>query len=212
MKEDMLCDMADLALDKDSPSESVLNNWENYAKQALMMFYPHRTTDDLRLNGSFWSKFVQVGGLTPYEPNGNLRDNNNLRESKHLWEKGKDILHNIQARKTMEHDMSRPPDPIQLQTTKSKSTGERANTNIDKDYMEDKYDIEISDFDVDLGELKEAEEHFLEAIPCKQLRDSDAMIENATIFKENVVQLTPESDSFLVTTSDTASDVDNSNN
>ena len=50
--------------------------------------------------------------------------------------------------------------------------------------MEDNYDIEISDFDVDLGELKEAEEHFLEAIPREQLRDSDTMIEKATIFKE----------------------------
>ena len=58
--------------------------------------------------------------------------------------------------------MSRPPDPIQLQKTKSKSTGERAKTNIDDDCMEDNYDIEISDFDVDLGKLKEAEEHFLD--------------------------------------------------
>ena len=61
MKEDMLCDMAELALDKDSPSESVLISRENYAKQALMMFYPHRTINDLMLNGSFWSKFVQFG-------------------------------------------------------------------------------------------------------------------------------------------------------
>ena len=84
--------------------------------------------------------------------------------------KGKDILHNIQARQTMEYDMSRPPDPIQLQTTKSKSTGERAKTSIDMDYMEDEYDIEISNFDVDLGEFKETEEHFLEveAIPRKK--------------------------------------------
>ena len=68
MKENMLCDIADLALDKDSPSESVLVSRENYAKQALMMFYPHRTINDIMLNGSFWSKFVQVGGLTPYQP------------------------------------------------------------------------------------------------------------------------------------------------
>ena len=106
------------------------------------------------LNGTFWSKFVQVGGLTPYAPNVNVRDNKSLRESKHFWEKGKDILHNIQARKTIEHDMSRLPDPIQLQTTKSKSTGERAKTNIDGHYMEDNYVTEINDFDVDLGEFK----------------------------------------------------------
>ena len=34
--------------------------------------------------------------------------------------------------------------------------------------MEDKYDIEISDFDVDLGKFKEAEEHFQEVIPRDQ--------------------------------------------
>ena len=131
MKEDMLCDIADLVLDKNLPSESVLVCRENYAKQALMMFYPYRTIDNWRLNNSFWSNFVQVGGLTPYKPNNNLRDNNCLRESKHFWEKGKDIFHNIQVRQTMEHDMSRPSDPIQLQTRKSKSTGERVKTNID---------------------------------------------------------------------------------
>ena len=79
-------------------------------------------------------------------------------------------------------------------------------------YMEDNYDIEISDFDVDLDELKEAEEHFLEAIPREQLRDSGAMIKKATIFKENVVQLTPKSDSFVVTTSDSANEADNNSN
>ena len=46
--------------------------------------------------------------------------------------------------------------------------------------MEDKQDIEMSDFDVDLGEFKEADERFLEAIPRAQLRDSDAIIKKAT--------------------------------
>ena len=82
MKEGMLCNIADLALDKCLPSESVLVCWGNYAKQALMMFYPHRTIADLTLNGGFWSKFVQVAGLTPYAPNVNVMDNNCLRESK----------------------------------------------------------------------------------------------------------------------------------
>ena len=109
--------------------------------------------------------------------------------------------------------MSRPSDPIQLQTTKSKkNTGKRSKTNIDKDYMEDQYDIEISNFDVNLGEFKEAEERFLEAISRKQLRDSDAIIKKATFFEENVIKLSLESDSFLVTTSDPGNDVENSSN
>ena len=137
MKENMLCDIAALALGKDSATENVVTYRENYAKQALMMFYPHRTIDNIMVDNSFWSKFVQVGGLTPYEPKSNDLKNASLRESKHFWEKGKDILHNIQARRTMEHDMSRPPDPIQFQTKKSKSTGERAKSNVDDDYMEE---------------------------------------------------------------------------
>ena len=43
MKEGILCDIADLALDKRLPNESILLCRGNYAKQALMMFYPHRT-------------------------------------------------------------------------------------------------------------------------------------------------------------------------
>ena len=183
MKEGMLCGIADLALDKRLSNESVLVCRKNYAKQALMMFYPRRTIGDLRLNCSFWSKFVQVGGLMPYSPNVNVMDNYFLRKSKYFWERARTFytIH-IQVRQTMEHDMSLPPDPIQLQTTKSKSTGERTKINTDKDYMEDKCDIEISAFDADLGEFREAEEHFIEAIPREQLRDSNAIIKIATCF------------------------------
>ena len=120
MKEDMLCDIAALALDDDSASESVLICRENYAKQALMMFYPHRSINDLMRNNSFGGKFVEVGGLTPYNPRvDKTRNINNLRETRCFWEKGKDILHNIQARQTMENEMKRPLDPVQIQTKKS---------------------------------------------------------------------------------------------
>ena len=58
MRENMLCDIAALALDKDSASESVVIYRENYAKQALLMFYPHMTINDIMLDNSFWKKFV----------------------------------------------------------------------------------------------------------------------------------------------------------
>ena len=54
MRENMLCDIVALALDKDSASESVVICRENYAKQALLMFHPHRTIDDIMLDNSFW--------------------------------------------------------------------------------------------------------------------------------------------------------------
>jgi len=46
----------------------------------------------------------------------------------------------------------------------------------------------------------------------KQKQNNRAVIAEATIFKENVVNLSPESNSFWVTTSDTANDVENSSN
>ena len=60
MKENMLCDIADLALDKDSPSESVFVGRENYAKQALMMFYPHQTIDDIMVDNSFGASLSKL--------------------------------------------------------------------------------------------------------------------------------------------------------
>ena len=118
-----------------------------------------------------------------------------LRRTKCLWEKGKDILHNIQAKLTMENEMKRPPDPIQLQTEKPTKTGERAKSNIGDDYYEVNYDVEISDFDVDLDE---AEERFLEPVARDQLRDSNAVIERAIISKENIVNIEPKSKNLLV--------------
>ena len=84
MRENMLCNTAALALDKDSASKSVVICRENYAKQALLMFYPHRTIDDIMLDNSFWKRFVQVGGLTPYKPKENSSRDTSLRESKHF--------------------------------------------------------------------------------------------------------------------------------
>ena len=74
--------------------------------------------------------------------------------------------------------------------------------------MEDDYDVEIDNFDVDLDTLKEAEEHFLEAIPREQLRDSDAVIAKSAISRNNVINLAPESNDFLVNTSATKDDAE----
>ena len=77
-KKDMLCHIAGLALNNNSPSESVVLNQENYAKQALMMFYPHRSINNLMLNNSFWSKFVEVDSVASCDPNSGIsRSNNN---------------------------------------------------------------------------------------------------------------------------------------
>ena len=204
MRENMICNIRDLSIGNHSPSESIIVNRENYAKQALIMFYPHRRLEVLMLGESFWSKFVQVGGLVPYNSTTDSESGKDKLCS--LWEKGKDILHNIQAKLTMENEMKRPPDPIQLQTEKPTKTGERAKSNIDDDYYEVNYDVEISDFDVDLDE---AEERFLEPVARDQLRDSNAVIERATISKDNIVNIEPESNNLLVTRSDKTDELKN---
>ena len=47
--------------------------------------------------------------------------------------------------------------------------------------MEDTYDVEISNFDVDLDTIKEAKEPFLEAIPYEQLQRSNVVITKSII-------------------------------
>ena len=50
----------------------MIENRENFAKNVMMLFYFHRDRDlrDLKSQngeGTFWEKFVEAGGLTPYK-------------------------------------------------------------------------------------------------------------------------------------------------
>ena len=109
----------------------------------------------------------------------------------------------------MANEMKRSPDPIQLQTQKPTKTGERGKSNIDDDYYEVSYDVEISNFDIDLDTLKQAEEICLEPVARDQLRDSNAVIDRAIISKKNIVNIEPESDNLLETRSDKTDEMRN---
>ena len=58
MPKGMMCDIEESELNFDTPSETALVNRENYAKIALILFYPFRDEDILALadHGTLWDK------------------------------------------------------------------------------------------------------------------------------------------------------------
>eukprot|EP00984_Skeletonema_dohrnii_P034004 scaffold32597_cov67-Skeletonema_dohrnii-CCMP3373.AAC.1 len=60
MRNGRLCDVELLEIGNTSPSFNTARYRENYAKQALMMFFPITAVDDLNSNGSHWEKFIAV--------------------------------------------------------------------------------------------------------------------------------------------------------
>ena len=113
-----LCNIEEIKLQQcqSAVDDDVKNLRENYAKMALMMFYPYRTPCDLLKNGSHWELFDDE--RTRYFDNKRQaleiqlenRDNNlqrpELPKGK-FWKKGFDILQNMQNRNTMEKKLSK---------------------------------------------------------------------------------------------------------
>ena len=113
-----LCNIEDVKLQQcqSDVDEDVKNLRENYTKMALMMFYPYRTHCDLLKNGSHWELFNDE--RTRYFENKrqtNKIQHQNGDDSCHqpelpqskFWEKGFDILQNMQNRNTMENKLSK---------------------------------------------------------------------------------------------------------
>ena len=200
MGENDLCDFERLDIGNDKPSQTIVSDRERFAKTALMLFSLHRKLADLRSNngrGSFWDKFVELGGLSPYKPEeGKRLEPRELRAIGGFWERGKDILHNIQARKTIQSKMSRTKDALQILTEKPTATGERGKSNIDADEEELKYDMEIGEFDVGLEDT--------DVMPYSkvQLRSSDVIIDKATVSKHNITEFVFDSHDLLAENTD----------
>ena len=73
---------------------------EEYAKIALLMFYPFRTIEDIQLDGSHWKLFQRE--LDLYQNGRNTT----------MWAKGFEILHNIEDRKAMQQDVEKRKDEV----------------------------------------------------------------------------------------------------
>jgi hypothetical protein len=75
------------------PIEESLEKCEIYAKMALPVCYPFRSLADLRIEGSYWKKISQ-------------QLQSHLEHEKTIfWQKGFDILQNINDRMTLEKEL-----------------------------------------------------------------------------------------------------------
>lgn len=77
---------------------------EEYAKIALLMFYPFRTVEDIKLQGSHWKLFQRE--LESY----------NNGENTVMWKEGFEILQNIEDRKMMQQNVEKRKDEITRST------------------------------------------------------------------------------------------------
>jgi len=115
-----LCLLKELELQSDTPTDTALSKREDYAKIALMMFYPFRSLDDLsdividedstvvsKRTRTFWPTFRDE--LARYTEG---------RKTDKFWEMGFEILQNIEDREMMMKTdrKMRAEDPVQMKT------------------------------------------------------------------------------------------------
>jgi hypothetical protein len=207
MRKGSLCDLDLLEIGNSSPTFNVATLREIYARTALIMFLPFAVNDDLKLNGSYWDKFVSVGGTTPYDK---MLDNQEGTPLGSIWEYGKKILENIQTRKTAQTKMKRPPDLLTLITEKPQSTGERKKADIDDEL---KFDADFSEFCVDRND-DDTHNGMLEPLADNAKRSHQTLISRANVNAKklakpilaqgaSLIDLSDDDDSF--TTDNTSS-------
>ena len=99
---------------------------EQYAKMALLIFYPFRKLIDLKMRGSYWAKFSSK------------RRRWTIEQETRLWQEGFNILQNIQVIKTLEKKIKRARDPNTVQNLlkdkeKVEDSGTSSRTHDDND-------------------------------------------------------------------------------
>jgi hypothetical protein len=99
-----LCSIDELQIGHQSNNDHISRLRENYARIALILFYPFRCMDDIKLNGSHWALFERE--LT-------------LKKSGQpttFWDYGFEILQNIQDRIALQHCDKRAVDQLTKNT------------------------------------------------------------------------------------------------
>ena len=106
-----LCGLEYLNLDDDiNRTNSFTEEYrEDYAKIALLMFYPFRTLEDTKINGSHWKLFRRELKL------------HRAGKTTTMWGQGFDILQHIEDRKMLQLNICRTPDEI-TENTKNRCT------------------------------------------------------------------------------------------
>jgi len=124
----MLCDLDHLEPDAQDISEKVFQDRINYAKVALVLFYPFRDNNIFSCgnHSNLWEKFL-------YLKNGNSDQiNNDIK----FWKKGLNILQNIQDVKQSGRGKI-PADPLNSLTIQKDYGESIENTNITSTYDSD---------------------------------------------------------------------------
>jgi hypothetical protein len=102
--------LEELELQHTNSTEKTHDKQEMYAKMALLMFYPYRKLNDLTDDGSYWKKTHKVLQC------------HLLKKYTKFWEKGFEILQNIEERATLQKHVKCARDPISMSTiTKSQT-------------------------------------------------------------------------------------------
>jgi hypothetical protein len=79
-----------------------------YAKMALLMFYPYQKLNDLTDDGSYWKKNYKEWQC------------HLLKKCTNFWEKGFEILQNIEDMTTLQKHVKCARDPISMATVNKK--------------------------------------------------------------------------------------------
>ena len=105
-----LCSIFNLCIGKQECDENTAALREEYAKLALLMFYPLRKLEDIQINGSYWNLFQKELFLFK-------RDENTT-----MWKKGFEILQNIENRHLLQRDTPKQLDCITKYTVNKLDT------------------------------------------------------------------------------------------
>ena len=117
---DSICNIELLDLGRTETNPVTKEFSEEYAKNALLMFYPFRDKMDLMIDNSHWKLFERE--LNKY----------NNGEPTLFWQKGFEILQNIEDRKNLQHNIEKREDKV------TRETRNRLPTDTTKPFQTDK--------------------------------------------------------------------------
>jgi hypothetical protein len=132
MPQDRLPHIRDLKIDDIEVDDHTVSMREEYAKLALMLFYPHREMKDLKTDDGHWALFYEQLQLK--------RQNKPTA----FWTKGFDILQNMQDRRTLDKNVKKASDNIMNETenrTPDDSARSEYNTGVFNTETDDMDDI-----------------------------------------------------------------------
>eukprot|EP00956_Cyclotella_meneghiniana_P030549 scaffold77192_cov37-Cyclotella_meneghiniana.AAC.3 len=159
-----ICPLKNLKLSKRRVDELTTYKREAYAKYALLMFYPFRTLNDLRLQSSYWKLFASE-----------LKRFRSGKSTK-FWARGFTILQNMENRLSLEKDIKRARDEI-TRSTSCTNPNEKENSQTTEDENWD--DMAYDPWDADNNDYSEDNLH--DDIKFDSLRTQNDIIQRCSL-------------------------------